>query len=162
MENIIVLSEAFNHGEKIPIEYTCDGKDISPQLTWTRIPDNTVSLALFMYDPDTPRRPFIHWVIFNISPSIRGLPKGVPNVPTLTPWPFGTKTDSTYQGLNDFSKVGYGGPCPPPGKPHRYFFKVYALSAKLNIPPGTSNAYVRQYMEGDILASGELMGIYGR
>lgn len=159
MENIIVLSEAFNQGEKIPTEYTCDGKDISPQLTWTRIPDNTVSLVLFMYDPDAPRRPFIHWVIFNISPSIRGLPKMVPNTPTLTPWPFG---DGAYQGLNDFGKVGYGGPCPPPDKPHRYFFKIYALSTKLNIPPGTSNAYVRQYMEGDILASGELMGIYGR
>lgn len=159
MDNIIVLSEAFDQGERIPTEYTCDGKNISPQLTWTKIPDNTISLVLFAYDPDTPRRPFVHWVIFNISPSIRGLPKGIPNTPTLTPWPFG---NGSYQGLNDFGKVGYGGPCPPPGKPHRYFFKVYALSTKLNIPPGTSNAYVRQYMEGDILASGELMGTYGR
>lgn len=120
MENIIVLSEAFNHGEKIPIEYTCDGKNISPQITWTGIPDNTMSLVLFIYDPDAPRRPFIHWVVFNISPSIRGLPKGVTNTPTLTPWPFG---NGAYQGLNDFDKVGYGGPCPPPGKPIDIFLR---------------------------------------
>lgn len=159
MDNITIISEAFNQGDTIPSEYTCDGRDRSPQLTWTGIPDNTASIALIMYDPDAPNRPFIHWVIYNISPSIRGLPKWIPNTPRLENWPFG---DVAYQALNDFGKAGYGGPCPPPGKPHRYFFKIYALSTVLNIPPGTSNSYVRQYMEGDILATGELMGIYRR
>ena len=162
MNNITIISEAFGQGEKIPVEYTCDGNDRSPQLTWTGIPDNTVSIALIMYDPDSAIPPFIHWVIYNISPSIRGLPKWIPNSPTLTPWPFGASEDSSYQALNDFGKVGYGGPCPPSGKPHRYFFKIYALSIRLNIPPGTPNAYVRQHMEGDILATGELIGIYER
>ncbi len=159
MDNITIISEAFNQGGKIPAEYTCDGVDRSPQLTWTGIPSNTSSIVLIMYDPDTPSRPFIHWVIYNIPPSIRGLPKWVSNSPKLEHWPFG---DVAYQALNDFGKVGYGGPCPPPGKPHRYFFKVYALSTVLNVPPGSSNSYIRQYMEGDILTTGELMGIYGR
>ena len=159
MSNIIVISDAFNPGEKIPTEYTCNGQDKSPHLTWTGIPDNTVSIALIMYDPDSAIHPFIHWVIYNISPSIRGLPKWIPDTQTLTPWPFG---NGAYQALNDFGKVGYIGPCPPPGKTHRYIFKVYALSTKLDIPPGSSNHYVSQYMEGDVLATGELIGIYER
>lgn len=153
MESITIISEAFNKGDIIPVEYTCDGRDRSPQLSWTGMPDNTASIALIMYDPDAPSKPFIHWVIYNISPSIRGLPKWLPNTPRL---------DIAYQALNDFGNIGYGGPCPPPGRPHRYFFKVYALGKIPNIPPGSSNKHVRQHMEGDILATGELMGIYGR
>ena len=163
MSNITIISDAFDQGGRIPVEYTCNGKNKSPQLTWTGIPERTASIALFMYDLDSVISPvpksYIHWVIYNLSPSIRGLPKWIPDTQTLTPWPFG---NGAYQALNDFGKVGYVGPCPPPGKTHRYIFKVYALSTILDIPPGSSNHYVSQYMEGDVLATGELMGIYER
>jgi len=158
MDMITIVSEAFNPGGKIPAEYTCVGQDKSPQLTWTGIPDKTASIALFMYDLDSPKL-FVHWAIYNISPSIRGLPKGVPNTPTLTPWPFG---NGTCQALNDFGNIGYGGPCPPPIKSHRYFFKIYALDKKLDTPPGTSHSRVSKDMEFNILATGELVGTYGR
>lgn len=159
MNSITIVSEAFNKGDIIPVEYTCDGRNRSPQLSWTGIPGKTASIVLIMYDPDASTRPFTHWTIYNISPNIRGLPKWLPNSPKLTNWPFG---DVAYQALNDFGDVGYKGPCPPPGKPHRYIFKVYALGTILDVPPGTSNEYIRKHMEGDILATGELMGIYGR
>lgn len=159
MQNITIWSEAFRTGEMIPKKYTCDGKDISPPLSWTGTPSGTQSIALIMDDPDAPGGTFVHWVAFNIPPHIRMLPEGIPKTSALTPWPFG---DSSYQGINDFGNIGYGGPCPPPGKSHRYFFKVYMLDTKLSLPPGSSKADIERAMNNHILAKGELIGIYGR
>ncbi len=154
MDNISITSEAFGEGETIPAEYTCDNRDISPPLTWSGIPAGTKSIALIMDDPDAPRGTFVHWVLYGIPPEAQGLPEAVPKNKTLN--------DGSRQGTTGFGKIGYGGPCPPPGKPHRYYFKVYALDTKLDLPPGVSKADLESAMKGHILAKGELMGRYGR
>lgn len=166
MTEITVWSEAFRIGERIPTRYTCDGRNMSPPISWTNIPSNTRSIALIMDDHDTSGGVFTHWVAFNIPPNIRMLPEGIPKSYSLTPWPFG---DSSYQGINDFGNIGYGGPCPPPGRIegtakaiHRYFFRIYALDTKLPLPPGSSKSDVERAMTNHILANGELIGTYGR
>lgn len=151
---MITLSSVFEQGNTIPTEYTCDGSNISPPFTWFGIPENTYTIALIMEDPDVPEGTFVHWIIFNIPSYLQGLPKGIPKVPI-----FG---DSSRQGLADFGTVGYGGPCPPPGPPHRYFFRIYALDSRLNIPPGMSKHIIERAMTYHILATGELMGLYCR
>src|SRR5574341_928646 len=150
MQNISITTEAFRNGDAIPAEYTCDGSDKSPALSWSGIPAGTKSIALIMDDPDAPRGTFVHWVLFNIPAETKKLPEGVPGSKTLS--------DGSCHGITDFGKAGYGGPCPPPGKPHRYFFKVYALDKKLNLPAGASKKQVEDAMKGHILAKGELMG----
>lgn len=159
MATITVWSEAFRTGETIPTKYTCDGKDISPPISWTDIPSDTRSIVLIMDDPDALGGTFVHWVAFNIPYNIRILPEGIPKHSSLTPWPFG---DSSYQGINDFGGIGYRGPCPPPGRFHRYFFKVYALDIKLPLAPGSSKSDVEREMYNHILAKGELIGTYSR
>jgi Raf kinase inhibitor-like YbhB/YbcL family protein len=159
MTAITVWSEAFRTGETIPTKYTCNGRDMSLPISWTNIPSDTRSIALIMDDPDASGGVFTHWVAFNIHPNIRILPEGIPKSSSLTPWPFG---DSSYQGINDFGNIGYGGPCPPPGKSHRYVFKVYALDAKLPLPPGSTKLDVENAMVNHILAKGELIGTYNR
>lgn len=154
-----VWSDAFRTGERIPTRYTCNGRDTSPPISWTNIPSGTRSITLIMDDPDAPGEVFVHWVAFNIPPNIRMLPEGIPKSSSLTPWPFG---DSSYQGINDFGNIGYGGPCPLLGKFHRYLFKVYALDTKLPLPPGSSKLDVENAMTNHILAKGELIGTYNR
>jgi len=154
MEKISVMVEGFNEGEMIPDEFTCNGKDISPLIYWKEIPAGTKSITLIMDDPDAPGGTFVHWVIYNMPAQTRNLPKGMPVDKTLV--------DGSMQGMTDFGKPGYGGPCPPPGKPHRYFFKVYALDMKLNLPVGASKNQVESAMKGHILADGEMMGKYQR
>jgi Raf kinase inhibitor-like YbhB/YbcL family protein len=154
MQNISISSEAFRAGDAIPVEYTCDGRDISPALSWSGIPAGTQSIALIMDDPDAPMGTWVHWVLFNIPPNATGLPEGVPKHETLS--------DGSVQGMTDFRRVGYGGPCPPPGKPHRYYFRIYALDTKLSLTSKATKADVVKAMEGHILARGELMGKYGR
>ncbi len=154
MQNISISAEAFKEGGNIPAVYTCDGRDISPALTWSGIPAGTKSIALIMDDPDAPHGTFIHWVLFNIPPDARGLPEAVPKNETLK--------DGSRQGNTSFGRVGYGGPCPPSGKPHRYYFKLYALDTKLDMPVGVTKADVEKAMNGHMLAKGELMGKYGR
>ncbi len=154
MQNISISAEAFKAGGTIPAEYTCDGDDVSPSLSWEGTPASVKSITLIMDDPDAPGRTFVHWVLFNIPASTKGLPKGIPKNKTLG--------DGSRQGITDFGGVGYGGPCPPPGKPHRYYFKIYALDTVLNLPPGSSKADVEKAMAGHILAKGELVGKYGR
>lgn len=109
---------------------------------------------MIMDDPDAPRGTFVHWVLYGVPPETQGLPEAVPKNKTLS--------DGSRQGTTDFRKIGYGGPCPPPGKPHRYYFRVYALDTKLDLPPGISRADLENAMKGHILAKGELMGRYGR
>jgi len=156
--NILVTSDAFRHGGYVPREYTCDGRDISPQLSWD-IVRGVVSYVLVMEDPDAPGLIFTHWVMYNIPSYIHILPSAIPKVPDLGAWPL---IGSGFQGITDFGSIGYGGPCPPPGKSHRYFFRIYALDTWLNLPPGAHKRDVEIAMTNHIIAKGELMGLYRR
>lgn len=152
--DIVLRSSAFANGERIPKKYTCEDVDVSPPLSWEGVPSETKSLVLIMDDPDAPMGTWVHWVVYDMPASLTGLPENVEKSPTVN----GVGT----QGKNDFRRAGYGGPCPPPGKPHRYFFKLYALDTLLNIAPGATKAEVEKAMRGHILAQGQLMGTYSR
>ncbi len=149
-----IVSDAFKPGERIPRDHTCDGKDLSPALRWENPPPGTKAFALICDDPDAPGATWVHWVMWNIPASSKGLAQGVQTTRTLT--------DGSVQGKNDFGRIGYGGPCPPKGKPHRYFFKLYALDAAPGLAAGATRAEVLAAMKGHVLAEGELMGLYGR
>jgi Raf kinase inhibitor-like YbhB/YbcL family protein len=149
-----IVSPAFSAGGTIPKKFTCDGPDDSPQLTWTDPPAKTQSFALIMDDTDAQVGTWVHWVIYDLPANSRDLAEGVAKQEQLS--------SGARQGRNDFGKTGYGGPCPPPGKPHRYFFKLYALDAKLGLKPGAKKSDVERAMQGHILAQTELMGRYGR
>mgnify|MGYP001582762548 CR=1 FL=1 len=151
---LAITSPAFAHNTKMPKPYTCEGSEISPPLAWTDPPAGTKSFALINDDPDAPVGTWVHWVIYNIPATSRSLPENVPNTDTLD--------DGTTQGLNDFRRVGYGGPCPPPGSPHRYFFKLYALDTALELPPKATKAQVERAIEGHGLAQAQLIGLYQR
>lgn len=149
-----LTSSAFAPGAKIPPHHTCSAADVSPPLSWSEPPAGTQSFALIMDDPDAPGGTWTHWVIFDLPAQTRSLDENVEKIKEL---PNGAR-----QGRNDFGKFGYGGPCPPPGKPHRYFFKLYALDRKLALIPGATKENVEKAMQGHILAEGELMGRFGR
>ena len=150
VNTISISAEAFKNGERISGEYTCDGKDISPALSWTGVPKDTKSIALIMDDPDAT---FVHWILFNI-PAIKDrLPAAIPKN--------GILNDGSIQGMTDFGYVGYGGPCPPLGKSHKYYFRIYAVDKIFDLSPGISRKDVDNAMKGHILAKGELFGIYG-
>ena len=149
-----ISSTAFSTGVTIPKKFTCDGPDVSPQLKWNDPPATTQGFALIMDDPDAPVGTWVHWVLYDLPANTRELTEGVAKQEQLA--------SGARQGRNDFGKIGYGGPCPPPGKPHRYFFKLYALDAKLNLKAGASKADVEGAMKGRVLAQSELMGKYGR
>ncbi len=149
-----LTSTAFSPGEMIPKKFTCDGPDVSPQLAWNDPPLGTQSFALIADDPDAPVGTWVHWVLYDLPASARELAEGVAKQEQL---PSGAR-----QGRNDFGKIGYGGPCPPPGKPHRYFFKLYALDAKLNLKAGATKAEVERAMKSHSLGQAELVGRYGR
>jgi len=147
-------SPDFTSGGTIPKQFTCDGQDVSPAFEWGEAPKGTKSFALIADDPDAPAGTWVHWVLFDLPANARSLPQNFPKQEQAA--------DGTRQGRNDFRKIGYGGPCPPPGTPHRYFFKLYALDAKLNLKPGAAKKDVESAMHGHILAQGEWMGCYGR
>lgn len=147
-------SPSFADGASIPVQFTCQGADLSPALNWSAPPEGTASLALICDDPDAPAGTWVHWVVYNLPPTVRSLPEGVPKSQEVP--------GGGLQGLNDFRKVGWGGPCPPPGGPHRYFFRLYALKAPLPLPPGASRAQLDRAMQGQILGTGQLMGTYRR
>jgi len=149
-----ISSSSFSQGGEIPRKFTCDGADVSPELSWTGAPEGTQSFALLADDPDAPVGIWTHWVLYDLPAQATGLPEGVSKVDEV---PSGGR-----QGRNDFRKIGYGGPCPPPGKPHRYFFKLYALDRMLNLKPGSSKQEVEQAMQNHILSRAELMGKYQR
>jgi Raf kinase inhibitor-like YbhB/YbcL family protein len=152
--NIEITSSAFTEGNPIPIEYTCDGSDISPDLKWGSVPANTKSLALVCDDPDAPSGTFVHWVIYGIPTGETQLPKSAPAAASLS--------NGAKQGKNGFGRIGYGGPCPPRGTPHRYFFRISALDTTIDEPPGASRAQIDRAMKGHVLAEGHLMGTYKR
>ena len=151
---IELVSEAFENNSLIPERYTCDGEDVSPPLSWEGVPSGAKSLVLIVVDLDAPGGEFTHWVLYDVPPGLDSLPGGIPSV--------GEVKGVGVQGVNDFGRLGYGSPCPPPGKPHRYVFRLYALDIELALPPGASRSEVEEAMSGHVLAVGELVGLYGR
>jgi len=147
-------SRAFSEANTLAVKYTCDGADVSPELMWSDAPSNTKSFALIMDDPDAPAGIWVHWVLYDLAPGTTELAEAIPCTETLT--------GGAKQGLNSYKKIGYGGPCPPKGAPHRYFFKLYALDCLLNLAPGATKEEVEEAMKGHILAECQLMGKYGR
>jgi Raf kinase inhibitor-like YbhB/YbcL family protein len=147
-------SSAFKSGETIPRRHTCDGEDVSPPLAWVGAPSGTKSFALVCDDPDAPAGTWVHWVLYDMPATLTGLPEGVRAVPTLD--------DGSRQGTNDFRRPGYGGPCPPRGVSHRYYFRLYALDTVSGLPPGASKAALLKAIEGHTLGVAELMGRYAR
>jgi Raf kinase inhibitor-like YbhB/YbcL family protein len=153
--SINLTSSAFAEGAPIPEEYTCQGKDKSPPLKWSGVPSEAKSLALIMDDPDAPMGTWVHWVLYDLASSMTELPLGLSAKEHIA-------AGSGKEGLNDFKRLGYGGPCPPPGKPHRYFFKLYALDATLDLKPGAKKKDLEHAMEKHILGQGQLIGTYKR
>ena len=149
-----VLSTAFVMGAPVPLKYTGGGDNLSPPLSWSGLPAGTQSVAVLCDDPDAPAGDWVHWVLFNLPPATVRLEEGVPARPVLP--------NGAVQGLNDYAQHGYDGPWPPPGKPHRYFFKVYALDAKLNLPATARKRELPKALQGHILAQGQLHGTFQR
>lgn len=149
-----LTSAAFTEGSPIPAHYTCDGRDVSPPLRWSGAPEGVRSFALIADDPDAPAGTWVHWVLYDLPAGASELPEGVP--------PAESVAGGGRQGRNDFGRLGYGGPCPPRGRPHRYFFKLYALDTELDLPPRATKQAVERAMRGHILAEGQLMGTYQR
>ena len=152
--SIELTSTAFQSGATIPKQYTGDGANRSPPLRWSEPPSGTKSIALICDDPDAPRGTWVHWVLFNLPAHARELEAGVPKTETLG--------NGAKPGKNDFGNIGYGGPAPPKGKAHRYFFKLYALAVVVDLTPGATKAQLEGAMKGHILAEGQLMGTYKR
>jgi Raf kinase inhibitor-like YbhB/YbcL family protein len=148
--SINVTSPAFGSNAAIPARYTCSGADVSPPISWTGTPGNAESIALTVVDPDAPGKPFVHWVVFNMPASTTELPEG------------GPAPDGSAPGRNDFGSNGYRGPCPPPGAPHHYHFKVYALDTKLSLRSGASESAFEDAIKGHVLGMGELIGTFRR
>lgn len=143
---LVIASPAFSNNDFIPQEFTCDGDNTSPEITVAEIPAEAKSLALIVDDPDAPHGTFDHWVMWNIRPMNRISRDTAPGI----------------QGKNGFGKMAYGGPCPPAGDAHRYFFKVYALDTMLDVPAGADKHTVEKAMKGHIVAQGEIIGKYKR
>lgn len=147
-----ITSSAFSQGAVIPDEFTCKGDNKSPQISWSDPPAGTQSLALIVEDPDAPAGTYTHWIAYNISPLKKSLPAHLQSAPHL---------EGLMQGKNDFGHTGYGGPCPPKGdKAHRYFFRIYALDTRLDLPPGAGRQQLEEAMLDHIIGQGELMGKY--
>lgn len=147
-------STAFSEGAPVPAKYTCDARDVSPPLKWSGVPAEAKSLVLIADDPDAPAGTWVHWVLYDLPASATELPEDQPKSQYV---PAGGR-----QGLNSFKRLGYGGPCPPPGKPHRYFFKLYALDTRLELKPGATKPEVEGAMANHVLAQAQLMGTYKR
>ena|SRR5271168_3020562 len=152
--DLLIHSENFTANDPIPVEFTCSGDNRSPQLTWTGIPTTTKTLALIVRDPDAPMGSYVHWVIFNLPAKVSGLPAGVPATSTIA--------QGGRQGINGGGKIGYQGPCPPPGPTHHYHFRLYALDRSLNLTPDATAAEVEAALAGHVVAAGELVGTFAR
>ncbi|MFP3853930.1 MAG: YbhB/YbcL family Raf kinase inhibitor-like protein [Anaerolineales bacterium] len=152
-EYMELASSAFGEGDSIPTEYSCDGEDVSPPLSWANPPEGTESFALVMDDPDAPSGTFDHWLLYNIPADRLSLGARVASEAELA--------DGSRHGRNSFGNLEYGGPCPP-GETHRYNFRLYALDQELQLEPGASKAQLMEAMNGHILAQAELQGTYSR
>ena len=149
-----LTSPSFIDGGTIPAQYTCQGADISPPLQWTNQPAGTRSFALVVDDPDAPNGTWVHWVAYDIPDAVHEFPEDIPKQDKLP--------KGGVQGVNDFKRVGYGGPCPPPGAPHRYYFRLYALDSALNLKPRMSKAQLLEAVQGHSLGEATLMGRFSR
>lgn len=152
--SLSISSPSFSNGGSIDKKFTCEGADVSPQLAWTEPPAGTKTFALLADDPDAPVGNWNHWTLWNLPPNLRSLPEGLSKDAHLP--------DGSEQGMNDFHRTGYNGPCPPAGKPHRYYFKLFALDAKLNLGSSAGKPELERAMKGHILAQAEWMGTYKR
>ncbi len=149
-----IKSTAFGEGNSIPKQYTCDGSDISPQLSWSQPPEGTGSMVLICDDPDAPMGTWVHWVLYGLSPDTLEISENIPDDKEVL--------GGAKHGVNDFHKYGYGGPCPPGGT-HRYFFKLYAVDTEVvDLDPGATKDEVLVAIKGHVLAEGQLMGRYSR
>jgi len=153
MAALHIYSPAFDNGEEIPVQYTCEGADINPPLLWTGIKENARSLVLIVDDPDAPdphapKMAWVHWIVYNITPNVKELEENVKFLPA-----------KALEGLNDWKRTGYGGPCPPIGR-HRYFFKLYTLDTSLEFKHIPTKAEVEEAMQGHIIQRAELIGLY--
>jgi Raf kinase inhibitor-like YbhB/YbcL family protein len=149
-----LVSSAFSEGDFIPAKYTGDGDNVSPPLKWTEPPATTKSFALVMDDPDAPMGTWVHWVIYMIPPSVLELPEGMAKKETVL--------DGVRQGRNSGGSIGYDGPAPPKGKPHRYYFKLYALDDVITLKPGASKEELMKAIQGRVVEETKLMGRYQR
>jgi Raf kinase inhibitor-like YbhB/YbcL family protein len=149
-----ITCPSFELGAPIPRTFTCDGENRSPNLVWTLPPVGAASLALRVDDPDAPFGVFVHWLLYNLPPGLTGVAEGLPKLPQVN----GVGT----QGLNDFRRTGYSGPCPPYGTPHRYFFRLYALGLPPDLPSGMNGEEFERAIRGHVLAQTEWMGTYQR
>jgi Raf kinase inhibitor-like YbhB/YbcL family protein len=144
-----VSSPAFDHNQPIPPRFTCDGENISPPLEFSEVPDKAKSLALVMDDPDAPGGTFVHWLVWNIRPEAGEISEASDDTAILS-------------GTNSLEQVGYGGPCPPEGQEHRYFFRLYALDTVLDLPSGSTHEQLNKAMGGHILSQADFFGVYRR
>ncbi len=151
-------SPAFVDGGPIPGRHTADGVDLSPSLAWRDPPPGTASFALILDDPEAPAGVWVHWVLYDVPAETRQLPEGLPGEAQLAD---GSRQGASW-GVDHFERVGYGGPSPPPGRPHRYRFRLFALDRRLDLPAGLSAPQLGQAIEGHVLAVARLCGIYGR
>lgn len=151
-----LTSPAFEPGGEIPRRHTCDGEDLSPPLEWSGGPEDVAAWALIVDDPDAPRGTFVHWVLYDLPGHVDELPEGVGDAARLE------NLGGTLQGENGFGDLGYGGPCPPPGAPHRYVFRLHALDRSPDLDPGASRDELEAAMEGAVLGTAELIGTYRR
>lgn len=149
-----VTTDAFKNGERVPVKYTHDGEDVAPSLKWSSVPANTKSIAVCCFDPDAPGGTWWHWILVNLPPSTTSLSEGTPRSFRLG--------SSAIQGFSDFGRTGYGGPNPPPGKVHHYYFRVYALDSNIDAGTHLDKQSFSAKLNGHILAGGEVMGTYSR
>lgn len=149
-----VKSSAFAEGAAIPKLYSCEDQDVSPELVWSGAPKGTQSFALIVDDPDAPAGTWVHWLIWNLPATVSSLPQDLPKNEQLE--------NGARQGKNDFRKLGYNGPCPPAGKVHRYYFRLYALDSKVDLPAGSGRPDLDKAIAGHTLAQGEYMGTFKR
>jgi Raf kinase inhibitor-like YbhB/YbcL family protein len=148
---LTITSAAFKDGEAIPKKFSCDGQDLSPALLWSGVPAGTKSFALICDDPDAPMGTWVHWVAWGIPADATSLPEGA-----------GKSAEGIKQGMNSWPRAGYSGPCPPPGKPHRYYFKLFELDSDLELPQSANKAALETAMKGHILGQSQTMGTYQR
>lgn len=153
MEKINLTSSSFNSGELIPPKYTCDGKNISPALSWDKPSDEIKRFAIIVEDPDSPGGTFVHWVVYNIPSDIKNLTEDITPIKNIP--------DEVLLGTNSFGHIGYGGPCPP-SETHRYIFKIYGLSNAVHLEAGAEKGELMRAMQKYIIAEGELVGKYSR
>jgi Raf kinase inhibitor-like YbhB/YbcL family protein len=146
-----ITSSAFGSNDTIPAKYSCSGKDAAPPLAFDDVPKDARSLALIVDDPDAPRGDWVHWLVYDLPPTTHALGEGATDLPR-----------EAKTGVNDFRNEKYGGPCPPPGKPHRYFFRLFALDNSPGLPAGASKKELEDAMRGHILDQAELVGTFGR